>query len=51
MKVTATEQRLMELLLKGLTSREIAERLGVAETEVCTVLEKLLRKIRARART
>jgi DNA-binding NarL/FixJ family response regulator len=50
-KLTPREQETLEELAQGLTNREIAQRLGIAETTTREYTRSLLQKLNARNRT
>jgi DNA-binding NarL/FixJ family response regulator len=50
-QLTPREQQTLEELSKGLTNREIAKRLGIAETTTREYTRALLQKLKARNRT
>ncbi len=50
-QLTPREQQTLEELAKGLTNREIAQRLGIAETTTREYTRALLQKLKARNRT
>jgi DNA-binding NarL/FixJ family response regulator len=49
-KLTSREQETLEELAQGLTNREIAQRLGIAETTTREYTRSLLQKLNARNR-
>ena len=50
MRLTATEQRLVNAVMRGATNREIAARLGLSEQTVKNRLSQLYRKTGVRNR-
>ena len=50
MRLTAVEQRLMDLVMRGATNREIAARLGLSEQTVKNRLSRVYRKVGVRNR-
>jgi DNA-binding NarL/FixJ family response regulator len=50
-QLTTREQQTLEELAQGLTNREIAQRLGIAETTTREYTRSVLQKLNARNRT
>jgi DNA-binding NarL/FixJ family response regulator len=50
-KLSAQQERVLDLIVEGLTNREIAERLSLAEKTVKNYVSAILSKLKVRSRT
>jgi DNA-binding NarL/FixJ family response regulator len=48
--LTPTEQRIADMAAQGLTNRQIAQELGIAEGTIRTHISKILLKLRIKSR-